>query len=499
MRSSRRVTYHAKTVFGRFRVWPPRWPPWCRPAEVAGRREGSKEKKENPAVKKRTLLQVAIVGVGGRGGEHIKEFLANPHTEIAYVVDADEKIGNRRAEAIGKQQGRTPKFVQDIAHGAGRQVGPDRLDRHAQPLARPGGDLGHAGRQGRVRGKAGRHNVSEGRRMVETARKHNRICQVGTQCRSMQGTDRRHRVRQVRQDRRGEARPRPVLQAPQVDRSEGQLPGARRGRLQPLVRPGPDAAASRARTSTTTGTGSGNGATATWATRARTRWTSPAGAWGSIAWPTSAIAYGGRLGYEDAGDVANTEVGIFEFGPKTLVFEVRGLETDDLRGAKVGVIFYGSEGYVVLTSYERRRRVRSPGQARRKSSRAAATISATSSTRSGPRPETACTPTSSKAISPAPTATWPTSRIIWASRPRSTRSARRWPRLKTNEDVNDCLERTLKHLAANDVDLAKTPLTLGPMLKIDPAAETIVGNAAAAALLTREYRAPFLVPKAGEV
>ena len=63
------------------------------------------------------------------------------------------------------------------------------------------------------------------------------------------------------------------------------------------------------------------------------------------------IAYGGRLGYEDAGDVANTEVGIFEFGDKTLVFEVRGLKTDPLRGAKVGVIFYGSEGYVVLTSY----------------------------------------------------------------------------------------------------------------------------------------------------
>ena len=53
---------------------------------------------------------------------------------------------------------------------------------------------------------------------------------------------------------------------------------------------------------------------------------------GSIAWPTRVIGYGGRLGYEDAGDVANTQVGIFEFGDKTLVFEVRGLETDRLRG-----------------------------------------------------------------------------------------------------------------------------------------------------------------------
>ena len=33
------------------------------------------------------------------------------------------------------------------------------------------------------------------------------------------------------------------------------------------------------------------------------------------------------------------------------VFEVRGLPTDRLKGAGVGVIFEGSEGYVVLSSY----------------------------------------------------------------------------------------------------------------------------------------------------
>ena len=32
------------------------------------------------------------------------------------------------------------------------------------------------------------HNVSEGRRIVEAARKYNKICQTGTQCRSMPGT-----------------------------------------------------------------------------------------------------------------------------------------------------------------------------------------------------------------------------------------------------------------------------------------------------------------------
>ena len=63
----------------------------------------------------------------------------------------------------------------------------------------------------------------------------------------------------------------------------------------------------------------------------------------------------------------------------------------------------------------------------------------------------------------------------------------------------DCLERTVKHLAANGVDLAKTPMSLGPMLKIDSKNETILDNPEACALLTRECRAPFIVPKAGEV
>ena len=72
------------------------------------------------------------------------------------------------------------------------------------------------------------HNVSEGRRIVETARKHNRICQAGTQCRSMQGTIEAIEYVQVRQDRRSEAGPRPVLQAPRLDRPQGQLRRCRR-------------------------------------------------------------------------------------------------------------------------------------------------------------------------------------------------------------------------------------------------------------------------------
>jgi len=78
----------------------------------------------------------------------------------------------------------------------------------------------------------------------------------------------------------------------------------------------------------------------------------------------SVISYGGRLGYQaernddnyvDAGDTANTEVSIYDYGDKCIVFETRGLSVDNSAdeeinilfesktGNKIGVIFYGTE------------------------------------------------------------------------------------------------------------------------------------------------------------
>src|SRR4051795_12698516 len=64
-----------------------------------------------------------------------------------------------------------------------------------------------------------------------------------------------------------------------------------------------------------------------------------------------AFSYGGRLGYIDAGETANTQVVVHDYGNKTLVFEVRGLPTESYKGSKVGVIFEGSDGYAVSSSY----------------------------------------------------------------------------------------------------------------------------------------------------
>ena len=51
------------------------------------------------------------------------------------------------------------------------------------------------------------------------------------------------------------------------------------------------------------------------------------------------------------------------------------------------------------------------------------------------------------------------------------------------------------HLGDNGVDLHQTPLVLGALLKMDPKRERFTNSPEANTLLTREYRAPFVVPE----
>ncbi len=66
--------------------------------------------------------------------------------------------------------------------------------------------------------------------------------------------------------------------------------------------------------------------------------------------------------------------------------------------------------------------------------------------------------------------------------------------VRGNADLAEALGRLEQHLAANQVDLLKTPATWGAVLKVDAKQERFVGNSAANRLLTRNYRKPFVVP-----
>src|SRR5262249_5992113 len=81
--------------------------------------------------------------------------------------------------------------------------------------------------------------------------------------------------------------------------------------------------------------------------------------------PTKIYSFGGRFGYEDDGETANTQVCFFDWDDGTrLIFEVRGLKSDEYyknalpgRGKRpaqnhVGNIWYGTDGYVVSINYQ---------------------------------------------------------------------------------------------------------------------------------------------------
>jgi hypothetical protein len=68
--------------------------------------------------------------------------------------------------------------------------------------------------------------------------------------------------------------------------------------------------------------------------------------------PASVVSVGGRFGYVDDGETANTQLCLFGYEDGShVIFEVRGLVTKDYKGAMVGNIFFGTEGYVVCPNY----------------------------------------------------------------------------------------------------------------------------------------------------
>ena len=69
-------------------------------------------------------------------------------------------------------------------------------------------------------------------------------------------------------------------------------------------------------------------------------------------------------------------------------------------------------------------------------------------------------------------------------------------RIKSDAKLSEAYGRMVEHLHNNNVDLEKTPLTLGVPLIVDAKNERFLGADAARAnkLLSAQYRAPFTVP-----
>src|ERR1039458_4672479 len=129
-------------------------------------------------------IRVALIGAGGRGGDHVRAIARIPGVELVTVCDPDETRMAEKAASYEKIAGKKPALQQDLRH-----IMDDKsIDavtiatcNHWHALATIWAC--QAGKHVYVE-KPVCHDFYEGSQMVAAARRYNRVVQGGTQARS---------------------------------------------------------------------------------------------------------------------------------------------------------------------------------------------------------------------------------------------------------------------------------------------------------------------------
>jgi predicted dehydrogenase len=130
-------------------------------------------------------IRVGIVGLGGRGKDHMDLYLAAPGAEIAALCDVDQSALERATAYVTGHGVAKPREFADM-----RALFSDRnVDAVSMPLPNHWHALAtiwacQAGKDVYIE-KPASHNVFEGLRMIDAARKYKRMVQVGSHSRSM--------------------------------------------------------------------------------------------------------------------------------------------------------------------------------------------------------------------------------------------------------------------------------------------------------------------------
>jgi predicted dehydrogenase len=210
------------------------------------------------------------------------------------------------------------------------------------------------------------------------------------------------------------------------------------------------------------------------------------------------MSVGGRLGYEDDGETPNTMMILHDYEKAPLIFEVRGLpqsaessHMDKYMGDSVGASIECEGGRVQVPDYTKAIAFDKTGK---EIKRFEGTTSHYANFIKAVRSRKISDQNSDIAVGHISSALCHTGNISYrlgnAAGPDEIRE-----RIKADRDATNTFDRMAEHLAKNKVDLNKTKATLGRVLKMDPAQEKFIDSTDADAMLTREYRKPFVVPQ----
>lgn len=396
-------------------------------------------------------IRVAVLGVRGRGKDHLRGFQNQENVEVVALCDPDSNLFEpRMQEFFDRKELKRPKVVQDM-----REIFDDK-DIDVVSVATPNHWHSLAGVWACQAGKdcyiekPCSHNMFEGRQLVNAARKYDRIVQHGTQIRSNPGIQ--EAIQHLKDGLIGE-----------VYLARG-LCYRWRGSIDKLeYEPVPDGVdydlwqgpasdepfhPNRFHYNWHYHWETGNGDIGNQGVHQM-----DIGRWGlGVDLPTRVTSMAGMYLFDDDKEVPNVITSAFDFPDagekgKMFVFDVRPWMTNDEKGAKVGVIFYGSEGYMVIDSYTHYKTYLGRNE------------------EEGPERDEGAD--------------------HYAN---FIEAVRAHDRSILNAEIEE------GHLSSALCHLGLISARLGRTLQVDPKNETIVGDEEAVKMLTRNYREPYVVP-----
>ncbi len=413
-------------------------------------------------------VRVAVVGVRGQGGSHIQAYGRMPNVEIAALCDIDSNVLNSRLEQVEKASGKKPKGYEDL-----RKLLEDK-EIDAISIATPNHNHTlqaiwalQAGKHVYCE-KPCSHNIFEAKQIVAATRKYGKIVQHGVNARSHGGPmEAVQKMREgvigdvymarglcfKRRDTIGRAKPEAVPAGVNYDLWLG---------------PAPKREFTRNRFHYTWhwfwdyGNGDFGNQGIHELDIAR---------WGlGVRYPTKVMAMGGLFMFDDDQETPNTLNVSYEFNEnvkkKMMVFEVRHWDTNT-EGNLSGVsnLFSGSGGYLGIDGYNKY------------------------STFVGefvgePKPGQGAGLSRQRKILAGPEKNQGGSN--WANFIDAVRAGDK--KVQNNEIEEGAISTTLMHLG-------NISYRLGRAINFDPVKLEIVGDKEATAMMSRQYRAPFVVPK----
>ncbi|RAK00503.1 secreted protein [Larkinella arboricola] len=393
-------------------------------------------------------IRVAVIGVNGRGKNHISGFSGLPNVEVVTLCDVDNVVLAERAAEFEKAYSRKVKTEPDL-----RKVYDDKnID--AVSIATP--NHWHAlaaiwacqaGKDVYVE-KPGTHNLKEGRKLIEAASKYNRMVQHGVQLRS--STAIQEAIKHLRDGLIGKvymARGLVYKWRPDIgNQGTSAVPAGLNWDLWQGPAKAREFSKNYVHYNWHWFWEYGNGDIGNQGIHE-----TDLAMWGlDVGLPEEISSMGGKYLWNDCKETPETLISTYRYPKegKILQFEVRPWMTNREDGIEIGNLFYGDKGYMVINGYNDYKtflgKERTPGPAGHAGGDHYLNF-------------------------------------IEAVRSRD--------KSKLNGPVETA------HLASGLAHLGNISYRLGRQLKFDPKKEEFIGDSEANAYLSRPYRAPYTLPK----